>query len=245
MFGVSTAAYQIEGGWADDGKGVSVWDQFAHTYPDRVANGDNGDVACDSYHRYLEDVEMLANMGVNHYRFSLSWPRILPTGYTNQINEAGVTYYKNLISALKENGIEPFITLYHGDLPQTLQDIGGWPNPLLADIFAEFARTAFSLFGDDVKNWTTINEPKQTCITGYGLGNSAPGASASGIGEYECMHTLLRAHAKAYHIYDEEFRATQNGRVSIVLDTAWFEPASDSEDDIEAAERALQFEVSF
>ncbi|KAJ3649795.1 hypothetical protein Zmor_021516 [Zophobas morio] len=241
-FGVATAAYQIEGGWADDGKGVSVWDQFAHTYPDRVANGDNGDVACDSYHRYLEDVEMLANMGVNHYRFSLSWPRILPTGYTNQINEAGVTYYKNLISALKENGIEPFITLYHGDLPQTLQDIGGWPNPLLADIFAEFARTAFSLFGDDVKNWTTINEPKQTCITGYGLGNSAPGAPASGIGEYDCMHTLLRAHAKAYHIYDEEFRATQNGRVSIVLDTAWFEPASDSEDDIEAAERALQFE---
>ncbi|XP_063932770.1 myrosinase 1-like [Zophobas morio] len=241
-FGVATAAYQVEGGWSDDGKGVNIWDQFTHTHPDSVVNGDTGDIACDSYHRYMEDVEMLKNLGVNYYRFSLSWSRILPTGYTNQINEAGVEYYKNFISALKENGIEPFVTLYHWDLPQPLQEIGGWPNPLLEDIFAEYARTAFSLFGEEVKNWMTFNEPKQTCLAGYGLGSAAPGISASGIGEYECMHTIMKAHARAYHIYDEEFRPTQSGRISIVLDTGWYEPASDSEEDMEAAERSLQFE---
>ena len=192
----------------------------------------------------MEDVEMLTNLGVNYYRFSLSWSRILPTGYTNQINEAGVTYYKNLISALKENGIEPFVTLYHWDLPQPLQEIGGWPNPLLEDIFAEYARTAFTLFGDDVKNWMTFNEPKQTCLFGYGLGATAPGMPASGIGEYECAYTIVKAHAKAYHIYDEEFRPTQKGRVSIVLDAQWAEPASDSDEDKEAAERVLQFDVT-
>ncbi|KAJ3649797.1 hypothetical protein Zmor_021518 [Zophobas morio] len=241
QFGVATAAYQIEGGWADDGKGVNIWDQLAHTHPEKIANNASGDVACDSYHRYMEDVEMLTNLGVNFYRLSLSWSRILPTGYTNQINEAGVEYYKNLFSALKENGIEPFVTLYHWDLPEPLQEIGGWPNPLLADIFADYARTVFSLFGDDVKNWMTFNEPKQTCLAGYGVGTLAPSISSSGIGDYQCAHTLIKAHAKAYHIYDEEFRPTQNGRVSIVVDTTWYEPASDSDEDKEAAERKIQF----
>ncbi|XP_063932804.1 myrosinase 1-like [Zophobas morio] len=241
QFGVATAAYQVEGGWADDGKGENIWDHYTHQ-PDHVANNATGDVACDSYHKYMDDVEMLTNLGVNYYRFSLSWSRILPTGYSNEINEAGVTYYKSFISALKENGIEPFVTLYHWDLPQPLQEIGGWPNPLLEDIFAEYARTAFTLFGDDVKNWMTFNEPKQTCLAGYGLGSAAPGISASGIGEYECAYTVVKAHAKAYHIYDEEFRPTQNGRVSIVLDASWAEPASDSDEDKEAAERLLQFD---
>ncbi|KAJ3649787.1 hypothetical protein Zmor_021510 [Zophobas morio] len=244
-FGVATAAYQVEGGWADDGKGENIWDHYTHHQPDHIANNATGDVACDSYHKYMEDVEMLKNLGVNYYRFSLSWSRILPTGYTNQINEAGVTYYKNLISALKENGIEPFVTLYHWDLPQPLQEIGGWPNPLLEDNFAEYARTAFTLFGDDVKNWMTFNEPQQTCLFGYGLGATAPGASASGIGEYKCAYTIVKAHAKAYHIYDEEFRPTQNGRVSIVVDASWAEPGSDSDEDKEAAERLLQFSYGF
>jgi beta-glucosidase/6-phospho-beta-glucosidase/beta-galactosidase len=171
----------------------------------------------------------------------LSWSRILPSGFTNQVNQPGVDYYKNLIAALKESGIEPYVTLYHWDLPEPLQELGGWPNPDLADYFAEYARLAFTLFGDDVKNWMTFNEAKQTCQLGYGYGVYAPGVASDGIGDYLCAHTVLRAHAKAYHIYDEEFRATQNGRVSMVVDTDWFEPDSDSEEDIEAAERRIQF----
>jgi beta-glucosidase/6-phospho-beta-glucosidase/beta-galactosidase len=209
-----------------------------------VLNQDNGDVACDSYHKYLEDVEMLKHLGANHYRFSLSWSRILPTGYVNQVNQPGVDYYKNLISALKENGIEPYVTLYHWDLPQPLQDIGGWTNPLLVDYFADYARLAFSLFGDEVKNWMTFNEPKQPCMNGYAYAIIPPGYVTNGIGNYWCAHTIIKAHAKAYHIYDEEFRATQNGRVSIVIDSVWYEPASDSDQDKEAAERKIQFDVS-
>ncbi|XP_063932893.1 myrosinase 1-like [Zophobas morio] len=239
-FGVATAAYQIEGAWNEDGKGENVWDRFLHENP-FMAGYQNGDVACDSYHKYLEDVQLLKYLGVNHYRFSLSWSRILPTGYVNQVNQAGVDYYKNLISALVENGIEPFVTLVHFDLPQPLQDIGGWPNPQLADYFADYARLAFTLFGDDVKNWMTFNEPKQPCQYGHGYGYFPPGYATDGIGDYLCAHTIIKAHARAYHIYDEEFRSQQNGRISIVLDTYWYEPSSDSDEDKEAEERQRQF----
>lgn len=241
LFGTATAAYQIEGGWSDDGKGENIWDHLTHTYPDKIIDYENGDISCDSYHKYLEDVELLKNLNVTHYRFSLSWSRILPTGFINKINQAGVDYYKNLITALKTNGIEPFVTLYHWDLPQPLQDIGGWPNPLLADYFANYARLAFTLFGDQVKNWMTFNEPLQVCQGGY-AGIAAPAVVSDGIGDYLCAHTLLKAHARAYHIYDKEFRASQNGRVSIVIDTSWIEPASDSKQDKKAAERVLQFQ---
>ncbi|KAJ3649784.1 hypothetical protein Zmor_021507 [Zophobas morio] len=242
IWGTATASYQVEGGWQDDGKGESNWDHFTHTYPDHIANGDNGDIACDSYHKYLEDVELLKDLGANFYRFSLSWSRILPTGNADEVNQAGVDYYKNLISALKSNGIEPFVTLFHWDLPQALEDQGGWPNTdLLVEKFADYARLAFSLFGDDVKNWMTFNEAKQTCQLGYGYGVFAPGVNSDGIDSYKCAHTVLKSHARAYHIYDEEFRPTQNGRVSMVVDTDWFEPASDSDQDKEAAERKIQF----
>jgi beta-glucosidase/6-phospho-beta-glucosidase/beta-galactosidase len=244
IFGTATASYQIEGGWQDDGKGKSIWDHFTHTHPENIANRANGDIACNSYHKYLEDVELLKNLGANFYRFSLSWSRILPTGQTDHVNHAGVRYYKNLITALKSNGIEPFVTLYHWDLPQPLQDIGGWPNEALVDYFADYARLAFTLFGNDVKNWLTFNEAKQICQYGYGYGSFAPGITHDGIDNYLCGHTVLKSHAKAYHIYDKEFRATQNGRVSMVVDTHWFEPASDSDQDKEAAYRKMQFNVS-
>ncbi|RZC35457.1 Glyco hydro 1 domain containing protein, partial [Asbolus verrucosus] len=188
---------------------------------------------------------MLKNLGVTRYRFSLSWSRILPMGLVNKINQAGVDYYKNLITALKENGIEPYVTLYHWDLPQPLQNLGGWPNPLLVNYFADYTKLAFTLLGDDVKNWMTFNEPKQTCQMGYGYGYMAPAYVSDGVGNYLCAHTVLKAHAKAYHIYDEEFRATQNGRVTMVIDTNWFEPASDSKQDKEAAERKLQFDLGW
>ncbi|KAJ8963463.1 hypothetical protein NQ318_018946 [Aromia moschata] len=241
VFGVATASYQVEGGWDADGKGENIWDRITHTNPTFVLNGDNGDVACDSYHKWEEDVQLISDLGVNYYRFSISWSRILPTGYAYKINEPGLNYYKNLIKALKANNIEPVVTLHHWDFPQPLQDIGGWPNPILADIFAEYARLMFKELGDDVKYWSTFNEPKQTCQWGYGTGGLAPGIVSAGVGEYLCAYTVALAHAKAYHIYDEEFRSTQNGLISMVIDALWAEPVTNNTADIEAAERSLQF----
>lgn len=244
LFGTATASYQVEGAWDEDGKGENIWDNWTHNFPDVIKNQDNGDVACDSYHKYLEDVENLRYLGVQTYRFSLSWSRLLPSGFTNEINQAGFEYYNNLIDALIENGITPLVTLYHWDLPQPLQEIGGWPNPILEELFGQYARVAFTLYGDRVKYWFTFNEAKQTCQQGYGIGAMAPGYHSAGIGEYLCAHTVLKAHARAYHIYDTEFRDVQKGKVSLVVDTDWFEPASNSTEDIEAAERKIQFNVS-
>ncbi|KAJ8936637.1 hypothetical protein NQ314_012253 [Rhamnusium bicolor] len=241
MFGVATASYQVEGGWNEDGKGENVWDYITHLNPSYIYNNDSGDVACDTYHKWKEDVVLLKDFGVNHYRFSLSWSRILPTGFSNTVNAAGVNYYKNLIKELRNNGIEPVITLHHWDFPQPLQDIGGWTNPDMVNYFADYSRIAFKEFGGDVKFWTTFNEPKQTCEGGYGDGTLAPGIRSPGVADYICVYVVLLAHAKAYHIYDEEFRPTQNGSISIVIDAEWAEPASNSTDDMEAAERRLQF----
>ncbi|XP_018565439.1 myrosinase 1-like [Anoplophora glabripennis] len=239
-FGVATAAYQVEGAWNEDGKGENIWDRLVHN-TSIVINHDTGDVACDSYHKYKEDVQLLTQLGVNFYRFSISWSRILPTGYPDQINKAGVEYYKNLINELKANNIEPFVTIYHWDLPQPLQEIGGWLNETLVDIFAEYAKTLFTLFGDDVKYWMTFNEPRQICYEGYGLGWKAPAMKLLGIGPYRCAHVLIKSHAKAYHIYQDNFKEKQGGKVGIVVDTDWYEPATNNPLDREAAERTLQF----
>ncbi|XP_019875746.2 myrosinase 1-like isoform X1 [Aethina tumida] len=241
MFGAATAAYQVEGGWNDDGKGENVWDRIVHTNPSFIKNGDSGDVACDSYHKYEADVRLLKDLGVNHYRFSLSWSRILPTGFNNRVNKPGVQYYRNLIGKLLENGIQPMVTLFHWDLPQPLQDLGGWTNSLLIDIYAEYARVVFRELGDLVKLWATFNEIRQVCEEGYGSGSLAPAVKSPGFGDYMCTHNVIKAHAKAYHIYDDEFRSKQGGRVSVVFDSDWFEPMTNSTEDIEAAETRLQF----
>ncbi|XP_018564647.1 myrosinase 1 isoform X2 [Anoplophora glabripennis] len=241
-FGVANAAPQIEGGWIEDGKTESIWDHFAHTHPEMIIDGSTPDIASDSYHKYKEDVALVKAMGLDHYRLSIAWSRILPTGYTDKVNQAGVQYYKNLFAELKAANVEPMVTLYHWDLPQVLEDqLGGWLNETVADLFAEYARLCFELFKDDVKMWITINESKQVCQVGYGMGAYAPGVVSNGIGEYICTKNVILAHAKAYHIYDEEFRATNKGTITIVIDTTWFEPGSDSEEDQEAAERMLQF----
>jgi beta-glucosidase/6-phospho-beta-glucosidase/beta-galactosidase len=219
-------------------------------------------VACDSYNLYNRDVEMLSELGVDFYRFSLSWSRILPDGFSDNVNVDGVTYYNNLIDALLGKGIQPLITLYHWDLPQKMQELGGWPNPLLANYFEDYAKVAFDQFGDRVKHWITFNEPKNFCLEGYGRGSAAPGLNVSGVGEYMCAHTILQAHAKAYHLYDKKYRSDQKGKptyyiefrvntewitfsgsVGITLDVGWVEPATSSKKDEEAAERALQFSV--
>ncbi|KAJ8924115.1 hypothetical protein NQ315_006897 [Exocentrus adspersus] len=240
-FGAATASYQVEGAWNEDGKGENIWDRFTHRNSSRIKNHANGDVACDSYHKYKQDVQLLKQLGVDFYRFSISWSRILPTGYPDQVNKAGAQYYKNLIKELKANNIEPYVTIYHWDLPQPLQEIGGWLNDKLVDIFAEYARTLFSLYGNDVKHWFTFNEPRQICYEGYGIGEKAPGLKLPGTGPYKCAHVLIKSHAKAYHVYQENFKEKQGGKLGMVVDTDWYEPATSHPLDREAAERTLQF----
>ncbi|XP_018575352.1 myrosinase 1 [Anoplophora glabripennis] len=241
-FGVANAATQIEGGWNEDGKGETIWDYWAHNYPEKIADRSTPDIACDSYHKYKEDVALVKAMGLDYYRLSIAWSRILPTGHPDKINQAGVRYYKNLFAELKEAEVEPMVTLYHWDLPQPLQDeYGGWLNETVVNLFAEYAKICFELFQDDVKMWITINEPKQVCHDGYGTGGAAPGVVSNGVGEYVCAKNILLAHAKAYHVYDDEFRAKNQGRIAMVIDTTWYEPGSDSEEDQEASERIVQF----
>nr|CAI5862360.1 unnamed protein product [Callosobruchus analis] len=240
-FGVATASYQIEGAWNEDGKGENIWDHLVHNGPFIIKHNDTGDVACDSYHKYKEDVEMLKDLGVNHYRFSISWSRLLPTGFANKVNEAGVQYYKNLIKELKANGIEPFVTLYHWDMPQPIQELGGFLNDNFIDWFGDYAELCFKLFGDEVSNWLTFNEPISTCQQGYGNAVKAPLIQSPGIGEYICGKNMMLAHARAWHIYNDQFRTKQKGSIGFVVDSLWYEPNSNKTADVRAAEMKLQF----
>jgi len=172
-WGAATASYQIEGAWEADGKGESIWDRFAHT-SGRIKNGDTGDVACDSYHRWREDVVLLREMNLGSYRFSLSWPRIVPDG-SGSVNERGLDYYRRLSDALLEVGIRPFPTLYHWDLPQALEERGGWPNRDTAGRFADYAQVVARALGDRIGQWMIFNEPSIFTTMGYLVGIHAPG----------------------------------------------------------------------
>ncbi|XP_037301194.1 myrosinase 1-like [Manduca sexta] len=242
LFGAATAAYQIEGAWNKDGKSESIWDKTCHMVPSPIADGSSGDIANDSYHLYKRDVEMMRELGLDFYRFSIAWTRIFPTAYADKINEAGVAYYNNLIDELLKYNIQPMITIYHWDLPQNIQDLGGWTNPNIIDWYTDYARVLFELFGDRVKYWITVNEPREICRQGYGKGSLAPLYTMSGFGDYICGKNLLLAHAKAYHIYDKEYRPKQNGTIFISISAARYEPNSDSEEDIKAAEDANMFD---
>lgn len=153
----------------------------------------------------------MKEVGVDFYRLSIAWARILPNGRTNKVNLPGVAYYTNLFKELKANGIKAMVTLYHWDVPTALQDLGGWTNPLIVDLFADYARLCYELFGEYVDTWITINEPKQICHSGYGAGGFAPDVVSPGIGEYICARNVLLAHAKAWHIYNDEFKSRYNG----------------------------------
>merc|ERR1712223_2381741 len=241
LWGSATAAYQIEGAWNEDGKGPSIWDVFTKV-PGNIVDGSSGDVACDSYHNYKEDVALMKEMGLTSYRFSIGWTRILPEG-TGTRNPGGIIYYRNLIDELLANDIVPAVTLYHWDLPQALQDQGGWLNPEAAFWFENYARIVFKEFGDRVKVWITINEPWVVAIEGHSIGDMAPGMKGPGILEYKVAHNLIRSHAKVYRVYQNEFFASQGGKVGITLNMNWAEPAifNDSSH-VEAAETKQQFE---
>ncbi|CAH2104417.1 unnamed protein product [Euphydryas editha] len=240
LFGSATAAYQIEGAWNEDGKSENIWDRLSHQEPCSIAECHTGDIADNSYYSYKRDVEMIRELGLDFYRFSLSWTRILPTSFPDKINEKGVEYYNNLINELLKYNIQPMVTLYHWDLPQKLQDLGGWSNSLIVDWFTDYSKVAFELFGDRVKYWFTINEPRQICHLGYGMAAMAPLLNDSGYSDYLCAKNLLLAHAKVYHLYDDQYRSKQGGTIGIVISASWLEP--ESEEDAEAAEDGRQFE---
>ncbi|CAG5136706.1 unnamed protein product [Candidula unifasciata] len=243
IWGVATAAYQVEGAWNEDGKGPSIWDTFAHT--NRIAHNETGDVACDSYHLFQRDVEMLQELGVDFYRFSIAWSRVLPDGTIGSVNQAGIAYYNRLIDALLAKNITPMVTLYHWDLPQALQDRGGWKNDEIVDLFGEYARLVFEQFGDRVKTWITFNEAYVISWLGYGVGAFAPGISEPVDGVYRVAHNIIRSHVKAYHIFKDNFKNKYGGNVGITLDIEWKEPLTDSLKDAIAAERAIQFKLGW
>ncbi|XP_045761884.1 myrosinase 1-like isoform X1 [Maniola jurtina] len=223
-FGAASSAYQIEGGWNADGKGLNAWDRFVQQYPSPIKNNDTGNVATDAYRLWREDVKAAAQMKLQFYRFSLSWARILPSGFTNEINKAGVKYYSDLIDGLLAEGIEPVVTIYHWELPVKILDLGGWTNPLIVNWFGDYARVVYSLYADRVKTWLTINEPVVMCDLFYNLG--AFGLKEPVLGPFLCNKYVLLAHAKAYRIFDEEFRPKYTARISFANSALWVEPAT-------------------
>ncbi|MCB0706473.1 MAG: beta-glucosidase [Saprospiraceae bacterium] len=239
IWGTATSSFQIEGASNEAGKGFSVWDAFTRI-PGKVLNGDTGDVACDHYHRFEEDIRLMKQMGVKAYRFSISWPRILPTG-TGAVNQAGIEFYSKLIDCLLANDIEPWVTLYHWDLPLALEfEKDGWLGENISDIFADYAAVCFAHFGDRVKNWITINESWVIAMLSYGQGIFPPGR-VSNIEPYQVGHNLIKAHAKAVDLYRTKFQPSQKGRIGIANNCDWREPLTDSAADKAAAERAIEF----
>jgi beta-glucosidase len=230
-WGTATASYQIEGAWQEDGKGESIWDRFSHT-PGRIRSGHTGDVACDSYHRFAEDVALLRAMNQTSYRFSIAWPRIQPKG-SGAANAKGLDHYRRLVDCLLDAGIRPFPTLYHWDLPQALEERGGWPERDTAGRFADYAEIVVRALGDRVKNWMIFNEPGVFTLFGYYVGIHAPGRRD--------LDAFLRASHVVNLAQGEAFRAMRAVRSDARIGTAFSmtacEAARDTEEDHAAAER--------
>ena len=232
LWGSASSACQIEGGAGDDGRGDSIWDRFARR-PGRVADGATPEVACDHYHRYREDVALMARLGLNAYRFSIAWPRIYPRGY-GAVNRPGLDFYDSLTDALLEHAITPVATLYHWDLPQGLQTRGGWPERDTARYFADFAEQVARRLGDRVALWITLNEPQVAAHLGHEHGVHAPGRRGLG-GALQAAHHLLLAHGLALEVLRD---LVPRARVGIALNLAPVHPAGDSAADADAASRA-------
>ncbi len=231
LWGAATSAYQIEGSPLTDGAGESIWHRFSHT-PGKTFAGQHGDIACDHYRRFADDVRLMHDLGLGAYRFSISWSRVLPSG-TGKVNRAGLDFYNRLVDTLLEHDIQPAATLYHWDLPQTIDDRGGWANADSANWFAEYAELMFRKLGDRIPLWATFNEPWVTLDQGYIEGRHAPGrrdwTEAAAVSK-----NILRAHAAAVAVY----RAVCRHAIGLVVNLIPIHPASDTEADRQAAKRA-------
>jgi beta-glucosidase len=231
LWGVAASAYQIEGAYNEDGKGESIWDRFVR-WPAHILNGDTGDVACDHYHRMPQDVALFKELGIPCYSFTISWTRIFPDGI-GTVNPKGLAFYDRLVDELLASGVQPKATLYHWDIPQVLQDLGGWPNRDSADWFAEYAQVVFARLADRVELWSTHNEPWVAAFLGYGSGVHAPGICDYSQA-YQSAHHLLLAHGKAVQAYRE---GGYGGQIGLILNLNGLMPASDSDEDRAATQR--------
>jgi len=244
IWGSATASYQIEGGHKD-GRSLCIWDTFC-AKEGKVKNGDNGSHACDHYHRYKDDVQLMKELGLPAYRFSIAWSRLLPAG-RGEVNPSGLEFYNNLIDELIANGIKPLVTIYHWDLPECLDaEYGGWLSRKIIDDFEYYAATCFKHFGDRVKSWITFNEPWCSTVLGYCNGEMAPGhKDQPGTEPYIAAHHVILAHARAVKRYRDEFQATQQGIIGITLNMDWRQPLTDKESDKAAAGRALDWQLGW
>jgi beta-glucosidase len=231
VWGAATASYQIEGAVHEDGRGESVWDRFCAT-PGKVRGGDTGDVACDFYHRYRDDVKLMKELGLDAFRFSIAWPRVLPQG-RGAVNQAGLDFYDRLVDELLANGIEPFATLFHWDTPQALEDEGGWPVRATAEAFVEYAEAVAARLGDRVRHWITHNEPWVYAWIGHAWGLHAPGRTSEA-DAVAAAHHLLLSHGWAVEAIR---RASADARIGITLNLAQIYPATDTPEDEAAAYR--------
>lgn len=231
LWGAATASYQIEGAVTEDGRTASIWDTFSHT-PGRVVGGDTGDVACDHYHRYADDVAMMSKLGLKAYRFSIAWPRVQPGG-RGPANQRGLDFYRRLVDELLDHSIQPWVTLYHWDLPQELEDAGGWPVRDTASRFAEYAGIVHEALGDRVQNWITLNEPWCSAFLGYGNGHHAPGRT-NGADALAAAHHLLLGHGLATQAIKA---ADPTARVGITLNLHSLAARSDDPADLDALRR--------
>jgi beta-glucosidase/6-phospho-beta-glucosidase/beta-galactosidase len=252
VWGMGTAAYQIEGGWNEGGRGLSIWDVFSGSgdfepNPGHELKHDTGEVACDHYHRVKEDVKLAASLGLKSYRFSIAWPRLMPNGtLAGGVNAEGVRFYHGLIDELIAHGITPYVTLYHWDLPQALQtpSLRGWLDRAIVPLFRAFAELCFREYGGKVKYWTTFNEAWTFTVLGYGTGSKAPGRPYTNIARYPYLagHHVLLAHAEAYEAFKADATLTSRGaQIGITNNCDFTEPASDAPEDIAAAERVNEW----
>ncbi|CAI8616321.1 unnamed protein product [Vicia faba] len=254
VFGTASSAYQYEGAAFEGGRGPSIWDNFTHKYPEKIRDRTNGDVADDSYHKYKEDIGLMKDLNMDAYRFSISWSRVLPKGkLSGGVNPEGIKYYNNLINKLLAKGLQPYVTIFHWDVPQALEDeYGGLLSRHIVDDFRDYAEVCYKKFGDRVKHWITLNEPYSVSTNAYAYGKFAPGRCSdwlklnctggdSGTEPYLTAHYQLLAHSAAANLYKTKYKSSQHGIVGVTLISHWPVPATTAKADVEAAQRGLDF----